>query len=246
MKRPGLGSTLLAGADSVGVNPEVRWGFSQAGLVMADTAQGSRVTSHLYDRYGRDSIVTDVNGTWILRYDGTRGILDTLRTHSVTPCDGHRTRCGGQSGPYVANGPGVAFSVVATFDTTLRMSALTNTQTYSPGSWAINDDEPYVELTPTWTEKHGSGGTPIVMSDSLGHDGWERVLAAIYRKDGTTVVRDSFMYDREGNISLAGESRTYSRATRRLTARGLHAYAYDRAGNLVLDSASGAVLEVRL
>ena len=51
-----------------------------AGLLLSDTAQGTRSTSYLADRYGRDSVVTDVQGTTRLAYHATRGVVDSIVT----------------------------------------------------------------------------------------------------------------------------------------------------------------------
>ncbi len=74
--------------DSIGaVNPEIHLLFGQAGQLLADTSQGSRVASHTYDRFLRDSVISDVNGTWRIRYDAVRGIPDTIVTpFSDTVC----------------------------------------------------------------------------------------------------------------------------------------------------------------
>lgn len=54
--------------------------YGQAGPLLAHTAQGNRVSAYLYDRYGRDTLTTDATGSWRLRYDGVRGVLDTVVT----------------------------------------------------------------------------------------------------------------------------------------------------------------------
>jgi len=60
-------------------SPASRW-ISSRGLLLADTAQGNRVTTRLYDRHGRDTLVTDPAGAWRSRYDAVRGLLDSLIT----------------------------------------------------------------------------------------------------------------------------------------------------------------------
>lgn len=223
-----------------GVNPEVRWGYSQAGLVRADTAQGTRVTSYLYDRYQRDTSVTDPAGTRRLRYDAVRGVLDTVVTPFSETLKWTVDSWGRAVGPYVVdNGAEPDYSMVPSWDQVGKLVQVANTHTVNVGRWEVESDMPDLLLRPRWTEVQGSNGPTVTTEDTLGHDGWGRVTAVQYVKNGAQLAAETFTFDQDGNLSVGGETRTYDVTTTRLTARAGETYAYDRAGNLVTRTVGG-------
>ncbi len=227
--------------DSIGgVNPEVRWGYSQWGLLLADTAQGNRVATSLYDRYGRDSVVTDVTGTWLMRYDGVRGVLDTMITAFGDTLRWTIDQRWRPVGPYVGNGNNADYSLVPAWDQVGKLIDLHTTHAVTVGRWEVDATMPDVQLRPLWTETQGSVGPTVSAEDTLGHDGWGRVTAVAYRKNGSAFASETFKLDRDANLRVNIESRDYDLATTRLKSRaGSRYYTYDRAGNLVKDSLGG-------
>ncbi|MGE5291210.1 MAG: RHS repeat-associated core domain-containing protein [Micromonosporaceae bacterium] len=228
--------------DSIGgVSPAVSWRYSQGGLLLADTAQGSRVTTHFADRYGRDSLVTDPTGTWRPYYHAKRGVLDSLITPFGDTLRYTIDSWGRMVGPAVFSRPNPSFIVGQEWDDVGKLVDLTTTlqDTVRLGRWATEPDMPDLDLTPTWSEHHGAGGATVTDSDTLSHDAWRRVRAVKYVGDGSLLASESFTFTRDGDIRVSGEARTYHLPTGRMTARAGGSYSYDRAGNLVSWTPSG-------
>jgi len=239
--------------DSIGhVNPELRWAYDQRGRLIADTSYTdtlARGTSYAYDAVERLTSVTDPLGTWTMRYEKKRGFLDTL----ITPfSDTLRYTFDSQErtlGPYwQSSGP--LQSRVPTFSQVGALKTLTHSVATSPsytaGKWdrVWNPDSSGPPLLPQWTEQHGSGAATETIRDSANFDGWGRLVAWIQRKDGSGfVVRDTFRFDRVGNIKTTAGAEVYDVTTGRLTSRtdagGTWSYSYDRAGNLVQATQAG-------
>ncbi len=228
-------------SDSIGgVNPELRWGYSQAGFLLADTAQGSRVTSYLYDRYGRDSVQTDPTGAWQLRYHGVRGVLDTVLTPFGETLAYSRDAWGRAVGPAVINnGADPDYAIVPGWNQVGKLISVRDSHTVTLGQWSVEGDMPDLELRPEWIERQGGGGPTVVAEDTLGHDGWGRVTAVQYLRNSAELAREELTFDRDANIRVRLESRSYDLVTTRLLVRSGDTYSYDRAGNLVSWTPSG-------
>jgi RHS repeat-associated protein len=215
-----------------GVNPGVSWVYSQAGLLLSDTSQGNRVTTYQYDRYGRDTLVTDVRGTWRLRYDGVRGVLDSVVTPYGDTLRWTIDQRGRAVGPYISNGTNPDYAIIPAWDQVGKLVSLRDTHTVNVGRWQVDSTEPNLNLLPLWTEQQGSGGPTVTAQDTVGHDAWDRVVAVAHFKNGSPLASVSFTFDRDGNIRQGSETRTYDVATTRMTSRAGNSYYYDRAGNL--------------
>ena len=175
-----------------GVNTEVRWAYSQAGLLLADTSQGNRATSYFYDRYGRDTSLTDVLGTWRLRYDGVRGVLDTIVTPFADTLRWTIDSRGRYVGPYTSNGTSNPdYSVVPAWDNVGKLVDLHNTHSVTVGRWQVDTTMPDIDLLTIWSEQQGSNGPSVNTVDSLTHDGFGRVTAVTYRKNGVFLASAS-------------------------------------------------------
>lgn len=215
-----------------GVNPAVSWVYSQAGLLLSDTAQGTRVTTYQVDRYGRDTVVTDVRGTWRLRYDGVRGVLDSVMTPYGDTLRWAIDARGRAVGPYISNGTNPDYAIIPMWDQAGKLVSLRDTHTVNVGRWQVDSTEPNLNLLPLWTEKQGGAGPTVTAQDTVAHDAWDRVTDIGYFKNGAALASASYRFDRDGNITLTGETRTYDRATTRMIGRAGNSYKYDRAGNL--------------
>ena len=190
--------------DSIGgVQPDVKWVYSQAGLLLSDTAQGTRGTSYLADRYGRDSVVTDVQGTTRLAYHATRGVVDSI----VTPYGDTLTYTvdawGRAVGPRAANGSAPDFAVTQTWDEVGKLVGLTTTQpdAVTVGHWEVDSEMSDLDLRTYWRDSLG------LAEDTLGHDGWRRVTAIQYLRNSSQLAAEAFDFTRVGNIRLSGEGR---------------------------------------
>lgn len=235
--------------DSLGDNAEVRWGYDQRGRLKADTSYNgvaARATSYVYDKFERDSTLVDPLGTWATRYETNRGIADTL----ITPYSDTLTYTyDGQSrplGPNLHNG-GAPFTRLPSWNgTNGSLQTLGNTVTTSPSYTAGNwdrvvdiDDPPGTNLSPVWTEQHGSGVSVDSLRDSIVYDGWERVLAWVEVKNNSRflVARDTFAFDRAGNLKTTSGAESYDVTTDRLNSMTVGGnawtFTYDRAGNLM-------------
>ena len=231
--------TIGSYADSIGgVNPNMSWVYNQSGQLLSDTSQGTRVATYLYDRFGRDTLTTDVRGTTRLRYDAVRGLLDSLLTPYGDTLRWTIDARWRRVGPYVQNGADPDVSTVPTWDQTGKLTDLVTSQgATTPGAWRLPSDEPLIPdlfLVPQFTDPLGTA------EDSLGHDGWGRVTSVRYRKNSVVLVTDTLEFDRDGNIDLAPGFTTYDVSTTRLLV-GLNGYAqtYDRAGNLTSRTSGG-------
>lgn len=127
-----------------------------------------------------------------------------------------------------------------------ELSTLSDTVSTAPGyvplkfdrNWAV--DDPMPAGSPVWTEQRGSGASVDSLQDSLLYDGWNRVIAMVsYRNMGHTglLVRDTFAFDRSGNLKTTAGAESYDATTDRLLSRsggacGTWSYSFDRAGNL--------------
>ena len=215
-----------------GVSPNLSWVYNQAGLLLSDTAQGNRATSYQYDRYNRDTLVTDVRGTWRMHYDSLRGVLDTVMTAYGDTLRWTIDQRGRAVGPYISNGTNPDFAMVPSWDQVGKLVSVRDTHTVNVGLWQVDATEPDLNLLPTWTEQQGTGGPTVSALDTVSHDGWKRVTSVAYFKNGALLSSNAYTFDRDGNIGVKSESRTYDAVTTRLIARAGNVYAYDRAGNL--------------
>ncbi len=236
--------------DSIGgVNAELRWGFDQRGRLKADTSYTGatvRATTYAYDTFERVSTTTDAIGTWTTRYETNRGIADTLLTpmgDSVTYVFDNRGRA---VGPYIRGGGPLHSRLPVWTALAGELSTLSDTVSTAPGyvplkydrNWVVDDPQP--AGSPVWTEQRGSGASVDSLQDSLLYDGWNRVIAMVsYRNMGHTglLVRDTFAFDRAGNLKTTAGVETYDATTDRLLSRsggacGTWSYSFDRAGNL--------------
>jgi RHS repeat-associated protein len=237
--------------DSLNVNAELRWGFDQRGRLKADTSYASGTalrTSYVYDHFERDSLHVDTLGTWAMRYETSRGLADTLISpyaDTITYTYDGRSRA---MGPYLHNAGAIAFSRVPDWNGTGgALEALVDTVQTAPGyvagRWERTvdvDDPPGTNLSPRWIEQHGTAPhTPVdTLRDSVTYDGWERVLSWVQTKTGgATTVRDTFAFDRAGNLKTTAGAESYDVTTDRLLSMTVGGFAwsftYDRAGNLI-------------
>jgi RHS repeat-associated protein len=216
-----------------GVNPEVRWGYSQAGLLLADTAQGSYVTTHQADSLGRDTTTTDVVGAWRLRYETNRGLLDTVVSPWGDSLLYSYTKQGELVGPTVRSGSNAVVALNQTYDAgTGKLAELSNTvASYTAGDITGDEAEPMLDMNRVWSEQRGGGGSTVTMKDSLVNDGWERLAREAYFRNDTLMAADTFSFDADGNIRRNSESRTYELGTNRLNVRGGDNYSNDGDGN---------------
>ncbi len=233
--------------DSIGgTNPELRWAYDQRGRLVAETSYTgatARATAYVYDAVEHLTTITDPLGTWTMRYERKRGYLDTLLTPFADTLKYMFDQQGRTIGPYwLSSGP--QQSRVPTFSNVGLVKTLTHTVSTSPnfiaGKWdrVWNPDSNGPPLLPVWTEQHGMNAPTETIRDSANFDGWERLTAWIQHKDGTGwVVRDTFGFDRLGNIRTTAGGETYDITTNRLLSRtdggGTWNYTYDRDGNLI-------------
>jgi RHS repeat-associated protein len=215
-----------------GVNPAVSWVYNQSGLLLSDTAQGNRVTTYQYDRYGRDTLVTDVRGSWRMRYDAVRGVLDSVMTAYGDTLRWTIDQRGRAIGPYISNGGNPDYTMIQKWDQVGKLISLRDSQVVVIGAWQVDSTEPNLSLLPLWSEQQGSGGPQITAQDTVAHDGMDRVTAIAYFKNGSPFSSSTFTFDPDGNIRTGAETRVYDVATARLLNRSANTYSYDRAGNL--------------
>jgi RHS repeat-associated protein len=233
---------IASPVDSIGnVNGELRWGYDQRGRPKADTSYTgaiARATTHIYDRYERDSLTTDPLGTWKSRYDAKLGVIDTLispwaDTVSFAFDPQHRA-----VGPAIRSGGSIA-AVQVTPKWSQSGSLDTLTQTVggtTRGKFTkrgIGGDSP--GLIPTWVDPFTE-----TWQDSVVYDAWERASVHLILKGGVVVSRDSLWFDQSGNVrtsATVGAKETYDRITNRLTSQTIGgvtwSFKYDRAGNLI-------------
>ena len=117
-------------------------------LLFSDTAQGTRGTSCLADRYGRDSVVTDVRGTTRLAYHATRGVVDSILTPYADTLTYTIDAWDRAVGPRVAHGPSPDFAVTQTWDDVGKLVGLTTTQpdAVTVGNWEVPGEMPDLDL----------------------------------------------------------------------------------------------------
>jgi RHS repeat-associated protein len=232
--------------DSIGgVTATLAWVYDKSGRLKADTSftgAQARVTSYTYDTYERPSTSTDALGAWTTRYDATRGLVDTLLTPMNDTVsylfDGQwRVRSRGINGggaPHTLTPryglPGVVTSVIQTVGT----SPTFTTMKYDRHLFA---DTAGPALLPVVTGQNGSSAGLDSLPDSITYDGWGRVTAVVSYKNGVLAARDTFAFDRLGNIKTTAGGEVYDPRTTRLTAHAGSgctpwSYTYDRAGNL--------------
>ena len=239
--------------DSIGINPALAWVYDQRGRLASDTAftdATARATSYTYDAYDRPSTTTDALGVWTLRYESARGYPDTLLTPFADTVIYTLDAQDRAVGPTVQHG-GPGQSRVPAWNSVGALRTITQSiatpSPYTAGKWDRNlfNEEAPTALGPMWTEQHGAGAAVDSLQDSVTYDGWQRVTAWVQRKLGTGwVARDTFRFDRLGNIQTTAGGETYDATTGRLLSRtdtaGTWSYTYDRAGNLV-QAAQGGV-----
>ena len=233
-------------ADSIGgVNREVRWGFDQRGRLKADTAftgTTARQTSYTYDTYERVSGMTDASGAWQTLFDANLGLPTTVMTPFADTIiygyDDHLRPTGptiNSSGPRQILTPGW-------FETGLLDSVAQRVST-SPSSFTpltyhsgASDEPSFPSVSPFYAEQHGAGTAVDTLRDSVQFDGWERVTAWVGARNGSVVSRDTFSFDRMGNIKTTAGTEVYHSITGRLLTRNVAGWTdsmwYDRAGNL--------------
>lgn len=217
-----------------GVNPALSWVYSQSGVLLSDTSQGSRATTYQYDRYMRDTSVADVRGAWRMRYDGVRGVLDTVMTPYGDTLHWTIDQRGRAVGPYISSGANPYYAIIPTWDQVGKLISVRDTHTVNVGWWQADATEPDINLLPKWTEQHGTGGAIVDAQDTVAYDAWDRIIAVAYFKNGVPLDSASWTFDVAGNIQNVKhfQARTYDNTTTRLLAMAGNTYAYDRAGGL--------------
>ncbi len=199
--------------------------------------------------YERDSTAVDTLGTWLVRYDGQRGLVSRV----VTPrADSANYSFDGQarlaSTFTQSSGPTQTRTLSYTGASGLaRLEHLVSgVSDWYPGVYDPEGapDEPTQgtkALGPTWTERHGLGAAVDSTVDSLSYDGWERLLA--WRESRKTppdtlwrLTADSVSFDGAGDVLTVGGAETYGTKKGRLISRtdpvtGSWSYSYDAAGN---------------
>jgi YD repeat-containing protein len=232
-------------ADSIGgVNRELRWGYDQRGRLKADTSYTgtvARATTYTYDSYERVSQLSDPSGNWTTQFDADLGVPTTMITPFadtlVYDYDEQLRPTGPtikSSGPQRTTAP--AWNVAGRLDS---LAQRVNTPTsWTPLSFysGIADEPSFQSVAPYWTEQHGSGTALDSLRDSVQYDGWERVTAVVSFRNGNVVARDTFGFDRMGNITTTADSQVYDPVTNRLLYRvngtWRDSLVYDAAGNL--------------
>ena len=265
----------IAGAvDSLGgVNGERRWGYDERGRLAADTAYAGttvRATGYTYDTHERLSSYANVSGTWMHRYETDRGLLDTV----ITPYYGSGRRdtlIYKYDGQGRINGPTIrsqisssytsaTFGEMAVRGVSYNLTGIARqiTTTIKRDPWtgsshdfmnglmsavAQEDAQPF--LATKWVRRPGmTGGTDTLLYQP-DYDGWHRLTAQTFRKNGVAQYTESYTFDRTGNVNQPTGAAVYDPFTDRLVQRtesgGTRYFRYDRAGNLTADSVSGTV-----
>jgi RHS repeat-associated protein len=242
--------------DSIGgTTTEVRYGYDARGRLKADTAYTgtvARVTSHVYDRYERDSVTTDALGSWKTLYETVRGYPVALVTpygDSVVYSYDAQSRA---IGPNIWNGgthrvqgtqqwlPNGSLEILAA-------TSYASGVAFNSGSWtrpeADHEDAGAVTLVPYWEQQPGAGTTSQRLTDSLKYDAWQRLIHWELIRDGTRLDSVSYTFDRAGNISQSATP-VYSPITDQLLRRGTgsDSMSYDNDGNLTRWRTSAGVV----
>ena len=237
---------IASPVDSIGnVNGELRWGYDQHGRLKADTGytgSTARVTTHSYDRYERDSTFSDPLGTWSIRYDATRGVVDSLIapwSDTVSYAYDAQWRV---VGPAVRSGSTIAATQVTPYwapngDLDSLVHKVGSTARGKYAKRGTDGDSP--GLISTWVDPNSQ-----TWQDSVVYDGWLRATVHVLMEGGVAVTRDSMWFDRNGNVrtsATAGVNESYDLVTNRLTSQVVGGVTwtlkYDRAGNLILRKA---------
>ena len=235
--------------DSIGgTSTEVRYGYDARGRLAADTSYTGtvvRATTHVYDRYERDSVMTDALGSWKTLYETLRGYPVALVTpygDSVVYSYDAQSRA---MGPDIWNGgthrvKGAQHWLPnGTIDTLATTSYASGTG-FNSGSWLrpaaeSGGDAGAVALAPYWSQQPGVGTTTQILTDSLLYDAWQRLTRWKLIKDGVKLDSVEYTFDRAGNINQTAPA-AYDAVTDRLLTRGSGATSdsmtYDRDGNL--------------
>lgn len=237
--------------DSIGaVNVERRWGFDARGRLRADTSYtGStvRATTYTYDSFERPLTSTDPVGTWTTKYDAARGLADTLLTPMNDTVSYTFDGLGRALGPTI-HGGGPSQAVQPVWTAFGEVSSVTQTvgggSSYPVFIWLRNlardngPDGAHAPLGPVVLTQTSGSATPDTLQDSITYDGWQRVITVVSIKNFQHVVqaRDTFNFDRVGNIKTTAGAEVYDLETTRLTAHAgsgcTWSDTYDRAGNL--------------
>jgi RHS repeat-associated protein len=231
--------------DSIGgVDPQLQWVFSQAGVLLSDTSQGRYATRYYADTLGRDTAIIDIVGTTRLGYEVDRGMLATVTTpwsDVLTYSFGTR---GELSGPSLSSPAANNLSRAMTYSQSGKLFAIGNLVAGSVGVGAFRSDtlNQMANLTQTWTMTGGE--TPdSLYKDSFLNDGWGRLKGFSGWRHDTLMVSDTFNFDLVGNIRVNSEFRNYAAHTNRLVVRGTDSSTYDNAGNLASKKAQGTLYE---
>ncbi|HMU61151.1 MAG TPA: RHS repeat-associated core domain-containing protein [Gemmatimonadales bacterium] len=239
--------------DSIGgVNGELRWAYDLRGRLMADTAYSGtvpRTQAYTYDGWERAHTRTDAVGTWTTRFEGERGLPDTL----FTP---------------------LGDSLSLGLDPLARVPTLKNVGPTGSGielvnrNWNVSgalesmDHAVNVFSSPTWTalalervEAVDSGGPPLgpmwirqdgplaaadTLRDTVAYDGWQRVVSYVLRSTATghwRLLDLTYSFDAMGNRRTSTGGEVYNATTNQLRVAGSDTLTYDAAGNLSAKSA---------
>jgi RHS repeat-associated protein len=236
--------------DSIGgVNRAMSWVYDQRGRLKADTVftgTTGRATLYHYDAYERVDSVVDASGTWKTQFDANLGVPTTAITPFqdtvVYTYDDHLR----PTGPTIrSSGPQQTMTPVW-FETGLLDSAAhrvsTSPSTFTPLTYhsGTSDEPSFPSVAPFYLEQHGTGATLDTLRDSVQYDGWERVTAVVSWRGKAipvnVVARDTFAFDRLGNIRTSAGAEVYDAMTGQLRfrVRGIwsDSLVYDSAGNL--------------
>ena len=243
--------------DPIGVNPTRAWVFDERGRLLADTGYtGSiaRVTTYAYDHFDRDSATTDTVGTAQLRYESTRGAVDTLIGASGDTNVYGLDSQGRPATDSVKPGSHTPMSVTWTWNVTQDLASIVRSASdahgnaFDPGSWYKKPrvfpqgEHGATFLGPIWTQQPDPSLPADTLADTIGYDGWQRVTSWYERKDGVLSATETYTFDRDGNLA-SGASETYDAVTDRLKSRtdacGTWSYSYDQAGNLIQAACGG-------
>lgn len=233
--------------DSIGgVAPTLAWVYDKHGRLLADssfTGTQARVTSYAYDADERPTASVDPIGTWATRYDAVRGLADTLITplgDTVTYSFDAKWR---PTNRVITSG-GIRQRATTLWGATGELSTFTEvayttpTSSYAPLGYdrRLFKDESGAALGPSVLVDTAAGATPDTLQDSIVNDGWERTTAVVSFKNQTVVARDTFAFDRVGNVKTTAGNEVYDARTQRLLSLvhgGVsYSFSYDRAGNL--------------